>query len=142
MQHVTRLLFVAVLGEPARCVRDGEHADGESGAGDDGESEHPSQVVGEAFEQEVHDVGDQDAGGDGEVIERDQFAGHFRRCNFGYVERSDEGAGADGDSEQEPEPDQHGHVHGERAAEGADDVHGAGEHLRLFAADRVGEVPG
>jgi hypothetical protein len=119
------LVGVSVAGEPAGCLRQEQHPDGEDHAGHPAQAQHPSPraASGEAIADQV---GDQDAQGDGKLVERHQRAPLPRRGDFGKVERCQHGGAADADPDQQAAGEEQGEAARQRGHDRAHDEHRSG----------------
>jgi hypothetical protein len=82
-------LVLAALGdEPVRAFALEQHADEHQDRRDRGQGEHQPPVLGRG-QAVVHEVGGEDAGGDGQLIEADQGAAKPRRGGLADIKRHD-----------------------------------------------------
>ena len=107
---------------------DEEEGDEEGDGGDGGGGEHPAPARGaEEGERPVDEVGEQDAGDDGHLVERDEAAADAVRGDLGDVEGGEDGGDADGDAADEARGDELVERARQGGADGGDGEQDGGE---------------
>ncbi|MNT04290.1 hypothetical protein D3C72_1388640 [compost metagenome] len=85
-QYLARLLMAIARSQPARAIRQEEHADQQQYRRDGDHAQHPAPGAGIA-ECGIRQVGRQNANGNHQLIHRDHAAANFLRGNFRQINR-------------------------------------------------------
>ena len=141
--------FASVGHQPARSLGNGEQQQDEDRRGCGHHAEHPapSGLFGDDLaDDEVAQVGEQDAEHDIELDEADQAATLGRRGDLSGVDRRAHARHADADTAEEPEEHEDVVTEGAFGCQGGpqrtDEVEGTDDEQHLAAAVLVGELPG
>jgi hypothetical protein len=95
-----------------------------------------------ASEQQSGEIGQDDAGSDGELIGGNHRAPDAQRCGLGDEERRDHGGDADGEAKHETRHHQHPHRADDGGDHGADCEQGGGHHQHAAASECLGQFAG
>ena len=127
------------LHQPARRVRHDRSDADQHDAGHDREPEHqpPARVV---AERGVHDVGQQDADRDRELIARDEPASYLLRGHLRRIQRTGDRGDADTEADDEPRDRQDSRALGDGLAERPECEEHAGDDQRARPSELVRET--
>ena len=138
-QHGAGFRHASMAGQPARRFRQCQHPDGEDHPRHRAQRQHPAPfaVPGEEIADEI---GDQDADGDGELVEGDQGAAAAGRRRLGQIERRQHGGDTDAHAHQQSPDKQCRHLRRQSGDERAGDEDEPGEEDDHAPAEPVGKT--
>ena len=143
LEHGERLRLAPLLDQEARRLGHEEQRHEERDRGHRRRGEHPAPAGGPGEgEQPVDEVGEQDAGDDRHLVERDQPPADRARRDLGDVEGRQHGGHADREAAHEPRGHELGEVARHRRAHRGDGEEQRRDDQDALAAEAVGEPAG
>ena len=139
MQRGAGLVVAALLHVPARRVGQGEDGQDQQDPGDGRDAQHHPPFV-PVDQQIVGEVGDEDADGDGQLVEGHHPAPDPARSQFGGVEGCGHRGHTDAEPHQQPADDQDARARCQGLDQGAGDEQPGGEHDGPPATHPVGQA--
>jgi hypothetical protein len=139
LENLGGLVPAVVHTEPPGRVGHEQHADGQGQGGQHGEPEHRPPAPASRIEREVQRVGQQDAEGDGQLLQHHQAATDTRRGHLCDVGRDDQRRGPYRDTGDDPEGQERAQIPRERGQYGPGPIKDGQRDQRSAPAEPVGK---